>query len=74
MPKWSDMLARAIPWFRAEVDDTQRSIDDALSVRETAQAIAPAIQAQSDYMVRKGVVNGFTSQLTAGFQRRTVGE
>lgn len=74
MPKWSDMLARVIPWFRTEDDDTRRLCDDAAAVRREQQQLAPFINAQTDYLVRKGELNGFTRQLRVGFERGTAGE
>lgn len=74
MQKWSDKLARVIPWLRTEDDDTRRLCDDAAAVRREQQKLAPIINAQTDYLVRKGEVNGFTRQLQIGFRKRLAEE
>jgi hypothetical protein len=42
-------------------------------VRREAEALAPVIDAQTEYLVRKGEINGFTRQLEAGFQKKISG-
>jgi hypothetical protein len=70
---WSEVLARIIPWLRAE-EDTTPLRDEAVSVRLQQQGMAVAIHEQSDYLVSRGRINGFTQQLTRGFQQRSTGE
>lgn len=74
MQKWSEKLARVIPWLAREDDDTRRLCDVAAAVRREQQELAPAIKAQTDYLIRKGEINGFTRQLQVGFQRRLAEE
>lgn len=74
MQKWSDRLARVIPWLRTEDQDTRRLCDDAVAVRREQQELAPIINAQTAYLVGKGEVNGFTSQLQNGFRKKLAEE
>lgn len=74
MPKWSDMIAKLIPWLDTDHDEARRLRDKSAAVRREQEALAPFIEAQTDYLVKKGEVNGFTSQLQAGFQKKIAGE
>lgn len=74
MQKWSDKLARVIPWIHTEDEDTRRLCDDAAAVRREQQELAPIINAQTAYLVRKGEVNGFTRQLQNGFRKKIAEE
>ena len=74
MPKWSEMLARLIPWLDTNDDDGQQLHAAAAAVSQEQTDLAPYIDAQTDYLVRKGAINGFTAQLHAGFARRATGE
>lgn len=74
MPKWSDMIAKLIPWLDTDAEDTRRLRDNSAAVRREQEALAPFIEAQTEYLVRKGEINGFTTQLQAGFQKRITGE
>lgn len=74
MQKWSDMLARVVPWFGREDEDTRRLCDDAAAVRREQQEMAPAIADQTARLVKAGQINGFTRQLRMGFEKRLTGE
>lgn len=71
MPKWSDILTRLIPWL--DTDDTeahQRLRTETADMAREQQALAPFIADQTDYLVSKGTLNGFSKQLRLGFQQR----
>lgn len=75
MPKWSEMLARVIPWLDTEDADEQRQLREELAdLEREQQTLAPYIADQTAYLVRKGKVNGFTRQLRMGFEQRATGE
>lgn len=74
MLTWSERLARVIPWIFAEDADIRRIRDEAATISAEAEDLAPLIDRQTAYLVRKGQINGFTSQLQRGFQRKTDGE
>ena len=74
MQKWSDMLARVIPWLDRGDEETRRLCDDAAAVRREQTEMAPAIADQTARLVEAGRVNGFTRQLRAGFQQRLAEE
>lgn len=71
MPKWSEILARLIPWL--EFDDTQERQElrsEIADIERNQQELAPLIADQTEYLLRRGEVNGFSSQLRLGFQQR----
>lgn len=74
MPKWSEMLTKLIPWRDTEDKDARRLRERAAAVRREQQALAPYIDAQTEYLVARGEVNGFTRQLRDGFRMKNVGE
>lgn len=72
MSKWSEMLARVIPWLDtgdSDVDEQRLREETADTAREQ-EALAPFIADQTAYLERKGKVNGFTQQLRDGFARK----
>lgn len=76
--KWCEVLARIIPRLRHD-DDKARAAgltcrEEAAAVSAAQRAIEPLITAQTEYLVRKGEINGFTRQLQTGFQRQHRGE
>ena len=74
MPKWFEMAVRVFPWKTTERDDTRRLVGEAAKLADEQEALAPMIEDQTDYLVSKGEINGFTRQLQLGFQRRLTGE
>lgn len=75
MPKWSEMLARLIPWFDTDnAEEQQRLREETADLDREQRALAPFIADQTEYLVRRGSVNGFSSQLRLGFERRATGE
>lgn len=71
MPKWSDMLTRLIPWLDTDDADEQRRLrTETADIEREQQALAPFICDQTEYLVRKGQINGFSNQLRLGFQQR----
>jgi len=65
------MLARLI---RHRGEDTSALRAEAVEVTAEQRALAPLIDAQTDYLVKKAEINGFTRQLRAGFARRSAEE
>lgn len=74
MPKWSDVFAKLIPWLDTDAEETGRLRAKSAAVRREQEALAPFIEAQTEYLIQKGEVNGFTRQLQAGFQKKIAGE
>lgn len=75
MLKWSEMLAKLIPWFDTDdVEETRRVRDESAASLAAQEFLVPLIDAQTAYLVNKGEVNGFTRQLRLGFERRATGE
>lgn len=75
MPKWSEMLARLIPWLDTDdADERRRLHEESADIEREQQALAPFIADQTEYLVRKGQLNGFSNQLRLGFQQRATGE
>jgi hypothetical protein len=75
MPKWSEMLSRLIPWLERDDDaDHQQLREETATMEREQQALAPFIADQTEYLVRKGQINGFTRQLRIGFQQRVTEE
>lgn len=71
------MLARAIPWMRSTGKADAESLrlrEETAAITAEAEALAPAIKAQSEFLVERGEINGFTHQLRAGFARKLAGE
>jgi hypothetical protein len=68
------MLTKLIPWLETGDDGDRHLREEAAAIREEQQALAPIIDAQTAYLVRKGEINGFTRQLRAGFQSNLPGE
>lgn len=75
MPKWSDMLARLIPWLDTDDADEQRRLrDETADIAREQEALAPFIADQTAWLENKGRINGFSNQLRLGFQQRATGE
>jgi hypothetical protein len=72
MTRWSEIMAKLIPWLDTDARDA-RVRKESERVRREAEALAPVIDAQTEYLVRKGEINGFTRQLEAGFQKKIGG-
>jgi hypothetical protein len=72
MTRWSEIMAKLIPWLDTDARDA-RVRKESERVRREAEALAPVIDAQTEYLVRKGEINGFTRQLEAGFQKKISG-
>lgn len=72
MPKWSDVFTRLLMPWSSTVDevDVEQIREECAEVRREQQALAPFIDAQTEYLVSKAELNGFTRQLRYGFQRR----
>lgn len=71
MLTWFDLLTRLI---RQHDDDDASMRAEVTAVAEEQRALAPVIDAQTDYLVTKAELNGFTRQLRAGFHRRDATE
>jgi hypothetical protein len=75
MPKWSEMLARLIPWLDTDDGDADRQVrDETADMQREQQELAPFIADQTEYLISKGQVNGFSGQLRLGFQQRATQE
>lgn len=74
MPKWSDVIARLMPSRRERSGETDRLCAEAADIAREQEALAPFIDEQTNYLVTKGEINGFTRQLRSGFARRLAGE
>lgn len=74
MPKWSDLLTKLIPWLDTGDEEAERYRAQMAVVRREQQALAPIIDAQTEFLVTRGEVNGFTRQLREGFRLKNVGE
>lgn len=71
MPKWSEMLTRLIPWLDTDdADERRRLSKESADLEREQQALAPFIADQTEYLVTKGQINGFSNQLRLGFERR----
>lgn len=71
MPKWSEMLTRLIPWLdRDDADQHTQLRTETADIEREQEALAPFIADQTEYLVRKGTINGFSNQLRLGFQQR----
>jgi len=69
------MLARAMPWRHVKEDEADRRVlKEAADDTAEQEALAPVIDAQSDFLTERGAINGFTRQLRAGFERKLAGE
>lgn len=73
MPKWSDVVAHMRPG-RRERSETKRVCEETAAATAEQEQLGQFIDAQTDYLVRKGEINGFTRQLRVGFARRLAGE
>ena len=71
MLKWSEMWARVIPWLDVDDTDDRRLQTETADMEREQHALAPFIADQTEYLISKGSVNGFSSQLRMGFQRRS---
>lgn len=75
MPKWSEMLAKVIPWLDTGDDAEHRQLREEIADIEREQhELAPLIADQTEYLVRRAEINGFSKQLRLGFQRRATEE
>ena len=75
MPKWSEMLARLIPWLdTADADEHRQLRTETADIEREQQALAPFIADQTAYLMEAGQVDGFTRQLQIGFRQRTAEE
>lgn len=75
MPKWSEMLARLIPWLETDdAEEHERLQAETADMKREQQELAPFIADQTAYLVSKGLVNGFSDQLRLGFQHQTAQE
>lgn len=73
MPKWSEMLARLIPWL--DTDDSNAGLREEVAETEREQAaLAPLIADQTAYLEEKCRINGFSNQLRLGFEQRAAGQ
>lgn len=75
MPRIIDMFAKAfrrLPREDAILREEIRS--EAAAVSQEQKILAPIIREQTDYLVEKGRINGFSRQLQIGFERRAGGE
>lgn len=71
MPKWSEIVARIIPWLNT--DDAHHGTQlrqETAALEKEQHELAPFIDDQTEYLTRRGAVNGFTDQLRLGFQQR----
>ena len=75
MPKWSEMLARLIPWLDTDdADEHRRLRSETADIEREQEALAPFIADQTAYLEHRGRINGFSNQLRLGFQQRATGE
>lgn len=70
MPKWSEMLTRLIPWLDRDDDQHAQLRTETADIEREQEALAPFIADQTEYLVHKGTINGFSKQLRLGFQQR----
>lgn len=75
MPKWSEMLTRLIPWLvPGDTDDERQLQEETLTGEREQHELAPYIADQTEYLISKGLINGFSGQLRLGFERRSAEE
>ena len=71
--RWSDPLG--IRWRRSRSRDRdKREREEARRDGDAARGLAAYIDQQTDYLVRRGELNGFSAQLRDGFSRGTGGD
>lgn len=71
--RWSDPLG--IRWRRSRSRERdKREREEACREGEAARGLAAYIDRQTDYLVRRGELNGFSAQLRDGFSRGTGGD
>lgn len=70
MPKWSEILARLVPWLDLDGGETSRIREGIAAVEREQREMEPIIADQTAYLISRDRLNGFSEQLRMGFQRR----